>query len=140
MRVQLSYPFTGEDKAEILRLLSIVASGLTNQGWQVSCLALDYSAESNERLTPRAAMHAAFAQIDAVDALLVLQTSPRRSEGMIMEVGYALAQGKHLIVAAHESATPSYLPMMAHQSFIWQTHDNLAEQLMSLAIPHGDAR
>lgn len=135
MLIQLSYPFTGEDKAALQSLLMCTTQALTASGIQVQCLALDFGSDQPERATPRAAMLAAFAQIDRVDGLLVLQTSPRRSEGMLMEVGYALAQNKPVVVAAHESARPSYLPDMAVHAFVWRNESDLAQQLARVTWP-----
>jgi nucleoside 2-deoxyribosyltransferase len=119
----------------VRRLLETAHGVLNELGVEAESLALDFAPTSAERSAPRAAMLTAFAMIDTADGLLVLQASPRRSEGMLMEVGYAIARGKQVIVAAHSSAKPSYLPDMADIQLRWSTLDDLAEALRGAAWP-----
>lgn len=132
MRVLLSYPFSGEDKEAVGKMLRVVHAALTEGNVTPVCVFFDVAADSAGRSTPRAAMDEAFGFIKSADALLVLQLSDRRSEGMLMEVGYALALQIPVIVAAHTSVKQSYLSTMASATFRWTTLPDLRDALIKL--------
>jgi nucleoside 2-deoxyribosyltransferase len=125
MRVLLSYPFTGEDVAAVEAMLQSACAGLRSAGIEPVNLA----AEQQE---PRAAMNEAFRLMGMVDMLLVLQLSERRSEGMLMEVGYALARGLPVVAVTQDDVQRTYLPSMATVALRWQSLVDLRAKLAAL--------
>lgn len=99
-----------------------VTDVLQQQGHRVYC----YQFQKQIDPTPAEALEAAIRELKACDAVLVIKSSERRSEGQLIEVGAALALGKRLIVAEHQSAVgTTYLPDLTKTSFVWSDEDSL---------------
>ena len=67
------------------------------------------------------------------DKILVIQTSPRRSEGMLIEIGVAMARDKSILLAQHQSAAgKSYLPDLARRTQTWHSESELDTTIITL--------
>lgn len=98
------------------------------------CIAFD--GETKGYTAPGQYVHRGLAMLPQCQTVLVLQTSPRRSEGMLMEIGAALALGMRVVVAQHSSAVgESYIadPTLVHDSCIWNTDEELIAAVRVLA-------
>ena len=71
---------------------------------------------------------ATFAKLGASDAVVVVVRSNDRSEGMLMEVGYALGRTMpiHLFRAA---GVETYIAAVANTDTTFQTHEELLEKI-----------
>ena len=137
MKVFVSYAFTGEDEAVLiarLRRVKNVFDALHIDSY-INMFSPGYSDLVERNATGGEYMRSALPNLQTSDVVLVLNTSPRRSEGMLMEVGAALAWGKKIILAQHASSVgETYLPTLADEAFVWQSDEELlqkAEQLFS---------
>lgn len=128
MNIFLSYAFSGEDEQRVAARLAAVTAALTIHAHHVYCFHFDAARQPGQTQAER--MHIALANLQKYDTMLVLGTSPRRSEGMLMEVGAAIAMKKRLIYAQHESAHgTTYLPSMADYTFIWNSEQELISRI-----------
>jgi len=124
MKIFLSYAFTGEDLETVETRLVSVRDALVGLGHDVYCFHFD-SARRDD-MTEAECIARALERMNEYDAVLVLNTSERRSEGMLVEVGAALARSKKLIYAQHASSVgTSYAPSLADYTFIWHDEDEL---------------
>ncbi len=71
----------------------------------------------------------AFKTIDTIDMQLVIINSEIKSEGMILEMGYAIAKGKKIIVAIQEGIENTYLPGIAHEVIIFNSIEDLTKKI-----------
>ncbi len=129
----LSYAYTGEDESAVLARLRKVCDILTADGLRVYCVTFDDATKSYT--APGQYMHRGLAMIPWCQIVLVIQTSPRRSEGMLMEIGAALALGKRVVVAQHRSAIgKSYIadPTLVHDSRVWNSEEELVATVRAL--------
>ena len=90
--------------------------------------------DGEPRPAPHVFMREAFAMIEGCDFLFVLQSSPQRSEGMLMEVGFCLAKGIPVLVARRSGFDSTYLPDMAQATFEWETIEQLAANIEQLDL------
>lgn len=132
MKVFVSYAFTGEDATALQQRLEAVRAVLDElgvsyyinkfaPGWQDM---MDRGANGGEFL------HFALQELETSDVALILNASERRSEGMLMEVGAAVAMGKKIIFAQHQSSVgKTYLPTVADATFVWQTEQELLDNI-----------
>jgi nucleoside 2-deoxyribosyltransferase len=140
MKCFISYKFTGEPIEDIERLLAPVHEALVEKGIEVHANLFDDDLPdgniSDKDFGPREYVLHAFKQLDTQDVMLVLLNSSDRSEGMLMEVGYALAKKIPVIVAVKSGVTDSYLPTMGARSFEWDSYIDLVAKIRALDFEH----
>ena len=130
-KIFCSYAFTGEDKLKVETRMRRVVDLLEGCGHEVYCN-LFYSATESYG-SPRQFLRRAIDQMNECDKILAIQTSPRRSEGMLIEIGVAIARDKSILLAQHQSATgKSYLPDLAKQTQTWQNESELDTAIITL--------
>ena len=95
----VAFKLTGEDKNKVKATMKKVCSSFENQGDLYYCSILDDDAprEDNGKL-----FDYLFKKLSDADEVFVLMQSGSVSEGMSMEIGYAKAKGKKIILAIHK--------------------------------------
>jgi nucleoside 2-deoxyribosyltransferase len=132
MRGFISYRFTGADPADVDALLAPVSASLREAGHDVYVNFYDHDLQSlaaKETLDPEDYIFRALAFMDECDFVIVLLNSDEKSEGMLIEVGYALARGIPVVVAIKEGVTRTYLPRLSTTHFSWKENDDLVRSL-----------
>ncbi len=76
-----------------------------------------------------------FKRIDGSDILFVILNSESKSEGMILEIGYAIAKNIPIVIAVKEGITNTYLPGMATFSLTWENEEDLLEKISTIDFP-----
>lgn len=89
-KIFCSYAFTGEDKLKVETRMRRVVDLLEGCGHEVYCNLFDSATESYD--SPRQFLRRAIDQMNECDKILAIQTSPRRSEGMLIEIVPDLAR------------------------------------------------
>jgi hypothetical protein len=120
----LAYRHTGEDPAKLEPMLKGAVEALGTVGVETYCTFFTEEHFKAKQYNPRAIMEHAFERIEKRDALLVIQASNDKSEGMILEIGKFFGV-KPIIFARHVDANDTYLPEMADHSFDWATQEEL---------------
>ena len=113
-----SYAFTGEDEAVVRARMRGVVAALEQVGCAVYCNLFDPVWPSYHM--PGEFIRRALSVLPQYDMVLVVQASPRRSEGMLMEVGAALALGKLIALAQHHSDE-----LIATRTEVWRSEAEL---------------
>ncbi len=132
MKVFCSYAFTGEDKAVLGKRLSILRDFFEQQGiaYYMNIFAPHYEKLVGQNAAAGDYVRAAIEAMKSCDTVLVLQASERRSEGVLIEIGAALAAGKKIVLAQHESSVgQTYLPTVANTTFVWRDDSELLQQV-----------
>lgn len=129
MNIFLSYAHTGENEVDVRRRMQTVHDALASGGNNVYCNMFDE--DTKHFSTPREFIFDALEKLRAYDTVLVINTSERRSEGMLIEIGAALALGKRLIVAQHSSSVgKTYVPELAEHTFVWHHEEDLLDLIV----------
>ena len=137
MKAFVSYAFTGEDEAALTERLHNVKNILDQLGvdYYINIYDPVYQSLVDGNAPPDVYLAEAFKELKLSNVVLVVNTSDRRSEGMLMEVGAAKILGKKIILAQHQTSVgKSYLPTIADQSFVWQTEDELVSKLRAVLV------
>lgn len=129
MKALVSYRSTGADMVELEALLVVVCEGLMARGVDPYCIFFEKARRALKQLAPEEMMQTAFERIDSADFLFVVQASEARSEGMLMEVGYAVARNVPVVVATHSDVQATYLPQMAHETLDYTTLQDLKRKI-----------
>lgn len=132
MKLFCSTAMTGENEAEVTERMKLVVGALQAAGHEAYCQSLDRRISELQGVA--ALLQYAFEVLATCEALVVIVTSDRKSEGMLMEVGAALAADKPVYLFWHTSANEgsSHLPKIATKVFLWQTNDELQNLLGNL--------
>lgn len=126
MKIFCSYAYTGEDSQILEKRLRLVVDELERFGHDVYCF--HFTSSQRPDTTPKEAIEEALSRLQHYDALFVMVASDRRSEGLLIEVGAALSQGKKIYIAQHASAVgKTYLPDLAEYSYVWSNEAELVQ-------------
>jgi len=136
----ISYRHKGENPAKLLKLLTAVREGLSEAGVSAYCTFFDEDAFQEKAFGARDIMDHAFKKINTVDVLFVILTSDEKSEGMLMEIGYALAKKIPIVVAAKNTVKVSYVPEMATYFIVWSDIAELTRKIGELPLEVGQTR
>ena len=98
----ISYKFTGENPAELERILLEISNILKKSGHKVYSASKDEKLFIEEKFIAKQILNHALKEIDNADCILVFAKSNEKSEGMLIEIGYALAKKKKIILAMKE--------------------------------------
>ncbi len=134
MKAFIAYRHTGEKEEDLRQLLTVVCDALKSAGVDNYCTFFDeenFKARSN---SAREIMDHAFEILENSDVLFVVQTSNEKSEGMLMEVGFARARGIRVVVATKDGVSNSYLPAMGDLNFGWSDHSDLSAKIAELNL------
>lgn len=128
MKVFVSYAFTGEEEAALAERLHAIKGVLESLAvdYYINIYDPDYREMVENNVTPDVYLEAAFKSLKSSDVVLVINTSERRSEGMLMEVGAAKILNKKIIIAQHKTSVgKTYLPDVADETFVWSSEVEL---------------
>lgn len=134
MRAFVSYRHSGADARETKELLEKVRAVLSGQSVEAANILFDVrKGDFHTRIMPQAKfMQLAFDMIEGSDFVLALQSSEQRSEGMLIEVGYALAKRVPVVVARKVEVKDTYLPTLAQMQISWQDAADLSARLAAV--------
>lgn len=130
MKVFVSYAFSGEDSAVVMARIQKLHEQFINLNIDhyINIYAPGYNELVDRGATGGEYLHHALVDLKTSDVVLVLNTSERRSEGMLMEIGAAVALGKKIVLAQHVSSIGrTYIPTVADAVFEWETEKELFE-------------
>ena len=131
MKIYIAYRFSGADPKEVEENLGKIFDALKTAGHEYICT-FERRDEYKERgVDSKEAFRNSLDAVDECDTTLAFIESDHKSEGMLLELGYALAKEKNIILAVKEGVevTDKYTP---NQLIIFEDIDNLANQLQSL--------
>jgi len=113
MKFLISYRFTGEDPEKLKPILESIKSGLRAGGHNNYC-SFDWQTHFGENKFSNAQiLKHSLAELETSDALLAFVNSAEKSEGMLLEIGYALAKKKKIFILVREGVKTVFLEEVA---------------------------
>ena len=109
MRIYVSYQFKGSDKVGLRESLEAVSKTLSAAGHEPFVFYREVMAWGKKKFSSRKIINEAFLALDKCDAVLAVVESEQVSEGMMLEIGYAKALGKQLVLAINEKLEKDFL-------------------------------
>lgn len=125
----LSYKFTGEDIAELTETLSKILATLRALGHKVYCSIEDEKSFQENLKTNKEILHHTLNHLDDSDLIFAFVRSEQKSEGMLIEVGYALAKGKPFVLAIQNGIKTTFLTEIANTLIEFESVNDLCEKL-----------
>jgi len=132
MKVFISYRFTGEVVTELQNMLSEITKSLeiaTHESWHSM---LDETSFRQKNFTNKQIMDHSLTRLNDADVFLAVVKSDEKSEGMLVEIGYAIAKGKPFILAVKEGVKTTSIAQMANQVIVFKDLDELYEKLKTV--------
>jgi len=131
MKIFIGQAVSGENIENLKKECSMIQSALEGFGNETYCT-INPKDNVNER-TAKEWMAHAFEEIDKHDAFLAIIRSEKKSEGMLIEIGYVLAKNKKLIVAIKKDVRDkTYVDDMAHEVIEFNDVEELCKKLEGL--------
>ncbi|MFI5271084.1 MAG: nucleoside 2-deoxyribosyltransferase [Candidatus Saccharimonadales bacterium] len=140
MKSFLAYRSTGEDPEVIKPLLSSVREVFRNKGIDMYATFFDDKFFLHKDFSKRQIMDHALKTIEHSDFLFVLVTSDKKSEGMLMEIGFCLAKSIPIVVAIKDDVKDTYIPEIAQTYIRWSDTENLIETIKNYNFNQIEAR
>jgi nucleoside 2-deoxyribosyltransferase len=131
MKIFFSYRFTGEDPKKLKGTIKDICASLEQTGHKVSCSFWDTENgffQKND-YTNKQILEYAFQELDTSDAVFIFIKSEEKSEGMLLEVGYALAKGKKLVLAIKKDIQTTFLRELADEVIEFENINQLNTNL-----------
>ncbi|MCK9351923.1 MAG: nucleoside 2-deoxyribosyltransferase [Candidatus Paceibacterota bacterium] len=131
-KIFLSHRFTGEDLIELTETLGKITAVLRAKGHEVYCSVEDELWFREHKRTNREIMEHALRKLDDSDVVLAFIRSPEKSEGMLLEIGYAVAKGKPFILALKQGLKTMAIAEMADPLIEFESSEDLCGKLNAI--------
>lgn len=132
MKIFLSYRFTGEDPDQLRIIIHDLCSSLEKAGHQTFCAFWKGDFYKDNGFTKRQILEHALGELDSSDIYLAFIRSEDKSEGMLIEAGYAIAKGKKFYLAIKNDTRTTFIREMADKVIEFGTLDELYSKLSGL--------
>ena len=110
MKLYLAYRFTGEDRKELETTLKHLCNLLVKEKHNIYCSFFD---PDMINIGNKNVLERALKEIDKSDCLVVLIKSDDKSEGMLIEIGYAVAKKKKIFLLIKKGVRTTFVREIA---------------------------
>lgn len=132
MKIQLAYKFSGEDEKKLVKTLTRIEKRLKEFGHKVYFACKDEDLFIKENFTPRQILIHALKKLENADCLLVFVKSSEKAEGILIEVGYALAREKRIVLAIKKGVRRYFTESIANQIIEFGDEEDLIKSLENI--------
>jgi len=129
MRIYLSYRFTGADQVELKQDMELICAALSAAGHEPFCALWTTESRMEKKFTHKQVLDFCYGELDKCDAVLAYVSSDKKSEGMLLEIGYCLAKGKRLFLAIKRGVSTVFLREISEKVIEFDDVDGLCKEL-----------
>ena len=129
MKIYIAYKFAGENQEELIRTLKEISDILEEKGHKVYYASKEEDLFTKKKFTFKQILNHALKELDNSDAILVFVKSNEKSEGMLLEVGYALSKKKKIILAIKQGVNLPFTEDIADRTIEFTDINYLKEKL-----------
>lgn len=134
MEIYLAYRFTGEDYKTLQKTLAGICDALTKAGYEVYCSINDDDFFRQNNYSTRQILDHELVELSKADRILAFIDSDNRSEGLLIELGYALAKGKPIILAVRKGVNIHTSSALADQLIEFDNYEHLNQLIGQLEL------
>jgi len=128
-KVFISYKFTGEDSEKLKKVIPQLHDIIEEKGYSHYSTIFDSRQFHDEKWSGKDIMNKAFSEIDESDLILFFVNSSEVSKGMLVELGYALAKNKKLLLTIREDIKESIFRRQIPEVIEFKDLEDLKEKL-----------
>lgn len=129
MKVFISYKFAEEDLKHLNEFMSNLKSALQKSKHEMLTTFFNAEEFKKSQASMRKIMDTALNYIDNSDMVLCIIKSPEKSEGMILEIGYAIAKKKRIILAIKEGIESRWITHYSEKTIKFKDLPDLYSKL-----------
>lgn len=129
MRFYIAYRYTGENPATLRSELSVIESAIKASGHDVFCSISREKYFLDNKFTARQIIDYSLKELEQSDVLLAYIKSPEKSEGMILEIGFAIAKQKPVYVLIKEGIKTGYIESAAEKVVVFNEFSEVEKRL-----------
>lgn len=129
MRFYIAYRYTGEDPAILRDELADIENVIKASGHDVFCSISREKYFLENKFTPRQVIDYSLNELQQSDVLLAYIKSPEKSEGMILEIGFAIAKQKPVYVLIKEGIKTGYIEGAAEKVVVFNEFSEVENRL-----------
>ncbi len=134
MKIYIAYKFAGENQEELINTLTKMESVLGSFGHSVYFASKEEDLFRDKKFTAKQILNHALKELDNSDCILVFVRSNEKSEGMLIEIGYALAKKKKIILAIKKGINLYFTEDISDKVVEFEDTDDLLIKLSKLKI------
>jgi len=132
MKIFISYKFAGENPQELEKILLEMSNVLRESGHKVYSASEDEELFIKNKFTLKQILNHALKKLDNSDCILIFIKSQEKSEGMFIEIGYALAKNKKIILAIKKGIRLAFTEEIADKVIEFKDIEDLKNKLKEL--------
>lgn len=132
MKIFISYRFTGEKTEELKSVIGNICSALEKAGHNHFCSFWKGDFFNENRFTHKQILEHALNELENSDCLLAFVKSEEKSEGMLIEIGYAIAKKKKFYLAIKKGIKTTFIREIANKIIEFETLEELYSKLKKL--------
>ena len=129
MKYFISYKFTGIDETTLKETIGLVCSKLEEIKVDYYCTLADEDFFKTQGFGVKEIFTHALKKLDECNAVLTIVDTESKSEGLLIEAGYAKAQNKPIFLAKRKGVYTHSLNGVATTIFEYESFENLCENL-----------
>lgn len=130
MEYFISHKFTGEDRKKLEGIMRQICDTFTKHGHENYCTL--WKEDELAKQPMKGLFQHAFNEIDKADTFVAFINSEGKSEGMLIEMGYALAKGKKFILLINKKVKNTHTREIADKVIEFRNLDELKNKLKDL--------
>ena len=132
MKVFISYRFSDIKKEDLEKLLDPVCLFVKDSGLNIFCNFYKDQYYLDNKYSAKEIMEDCFINIDDSDIILCLVDTQKYSCGMLLEIGYSLANKKNIIVCSRVDCEIDTLCQMANHNIKYSNYNELLEEIRNV--------
>lgn len=134
MKIFISYRYTGEDHTALKGILEKITQAFESKGCSVFCSFGYNDFFQKENYSNKQILDYALRELNETDYVFALVKSPEKSEGMLLELGYAYSKGKKIILAKKSDVQTTFVQEISEQIIDFDSLDELYDKLQKLEL------
>lgn len=134
MRIFISYKFADEKPEELEDIMKRIKESLEKANHNILTTFFDKEEFEKNNPSMKQIMDKAMGYLDKSDAVLCLIKSNEKSEGQILEIGYAIAEEKNIILAIQKGLKTRWIEHYASKIIEFDNLKDLYKKLESLDL------
>ena len=134
MKIYLAFKFTGEEVTQLTEKLNRLSATLRSAGHEVYCSIEDEDFFHANKYSNKDILTHELKHIDTSDVVLAFIETPERSEGMLVEIGYTIGEGKPFILLVKKGIKTTTIHQVAKSVIEFDTVTDLCEKLSKISL------
>ncbi len=133
-KIFISYKHTGEKPETLQKTVGFVCKALAKEGHDVYCSLNDENLFREKNFSVKEILNHALLKLKKSDLVFAFVNSKDRSEGQLIELGYAYSKNTPIILAAKKGTCVHTSKSIAHKYFEFNSLKDLADKITAIKL------